>query len=156
MYIYITVYRIAGTYGHGHHYLSTNSVEVYLPWNDTWIDLPTLPDISKHDGSVVPMTDTNILSLDIASSGNRLHLVGGESMNWNTGAMTDVKKVYRLEFDRGNKSYSWSDHYDHEMGKCGLWCSHLVIILFLDMYMQMVGGNGAVGVPDTFFASFHF
>ena len=97
----------------------TTSVELYLPWNDTWINLPTLPDIKQH-GTVLPVTDTLIMSLAIAGGSNSLHLVGGVHQDWNTGATSMTNNVWRLFFHIGNHSYYWDDHYTHDMGKCGV------------------------------------
>ena len=102
-----------------------------MPWNDTWIDLPALPDIAYPDGTVYPMTDTHIMAL---GGGNRLHLVGGENTEWNTGAGRVTRKVWQLQFNRGNHSYQWTDQYDSDMGKCRVWCSHVVILLFVRYY----------------------
>ena len=102
-----------------------------MTWNDTWIDLPTLPDFTYHDGTVWPMTDTLLMSLDTAGSVNSLHLVGGENRDWSTGVQTVTWKVWELQFNRGKPHYHWDDGLDHEMGKCGLWHSHVVIILFV-------------------------
>ena len=55
-----------------------HTVEVYLPWNNTWLELPTLPTFTD-DGSVLDMTFTQILSLPMGSAGlSTVCLLGGE------------------------------------------------------------------------------
>ena len=53
---------------------TTNSVELYLPWNDIWIDLPNLPHWEDPNGNY-SMTETLIMSLQIAGDLNSLHLL---------------------------------------------------------------------------------
>ena len=39
------------------------SVEVYLPWNDTWYSLPELPTLTDDRGRKWNMTDTHLMTL---------------------------------------------------------------------------------------------
>ena len=52
-------------------------------------------------------------------------------MDYNTGATRMTTKVWQLEFNIGSHTYHWTDQYDDQMGKGGVWCSHVVIILFV-------------------------
>merc|ERR1712008_184835 len=55
-----------------------HTVEVYLPWNNTWLELPTLPTVTYDDGSVLNITLTQILSLTMGSGGvTTVCLLGG-------------------------------------------------------------------------------
>ena len=112
--------------GDGYH--PTNSVELYLPWNNTWVSLHDLPDFPADDGAVVNMTNTLIMSVDITGAGNTLHLMGGEHTDWSTGVTRITSKVWRLRFNTDTHSYHWKDEIDSNMGKCGVWCSHVVNI----------------------------
>ena len=104
-----------------------------MPWNDTWIDLPTLPDWTYPDGTVYPVTDTLIMSLASPGGANILHLLGGANVDWTTRLETVNRKVWQLGFDRGSQSYFWTDKLDPDMCKCGFWC-HVIIFLF-DRYV---------------------
>ena len=117
------LYLITGLYVDGHDRHTTNSVELYLPWNDSWIDLPDLPDFA-HDGAVVPMTDTHIMSLAISGDANHLHLVGGQHSDWSTSVERMTGQVWRLEFDQDKHRYYWDGRLDRDMGRFGLLCSH--------------------------------
>ena len=90
-----------------------NSVELYLPWNNTWLDLPPLPDPVDGAGR---MDMTRIMSLT-DSAGSNLYLPGGSSSDWNTGLTTDTGTVWRLLWDRGSRTYSWIDSLDPELGR---------------------------------------
>ena len=61
--IYIAAYLTIGLYSDKRLPYPINSVEMYLPWNDTWGDLPTLPNWTGADGTVHQMTNTHIMSL---------------------------------------------------------------------------------------------
>ena len=113
---------------HGSH--PTTSVELYLPWTNTWIDLPPLPHITAH-GTMYNITDTLIMSLATAGGGNTLHLVGGQNSDWSTGEERVTRKVWQLRFSSDTHSYHWTDVLDSKMGKCGVEWSHVVIIIFI-------------------------
>ena len=84
---------------------SVQSVEVYIPWNNTWLDLPSLPDLSDEGDR---MDLTSILSLT-DSAGSFLYLLGGSSNDWDSGECRETGTVWRLEWDRGSRTYSWRD-----------------------------------------------
>ena len=92
---------------------SVNSVEVYIPWNNTWLDLPPLPDLGDGEGR---MDQTRIMSLT-DSGGSYLHLLGGSRSDYNTEMATDTGTVLRLQWDRGSQTYSWIDSLDPALGR---------------------------------------
>ena len=118
----------------------TESVELYLPWNDTWIDLPTLPqwkefDVKNdaewnHDADVdgweEEMTVTQIMSLANAGRRNILYLLGGANIRTYRKKMTN--KVWWLAFNTGNHSYYWYYSAYHAMGKFVGGCPVLQIL----------------------------
>ena len=97
------------------HYIS--SAEVYLPWKDTWLELPPLPDIYQGHR----MEITRIFSLN-TDSGLRLHLLGGD-YGLASGGGRYTRSVYQLQWQDSNSSYYWTDHWDPDMGE--LHYSHL-------------------------------
>jgi len=114
------------------------SVEVYLPWNNTWLELPTLPTTTLADGSVLNMTFTQIFSLTMGSAGgSTLCLLGGEHADLDRDVGTFTPHVWRLSYHSGNHTYYW----DHDTA----------ITPYMDMAME-VQGSPLVGVPDTFYA----
>jgi hypothetical protein len=153
MYI-VYPYLIIGVYRDGDVLHPTSSVELYLPWSDSWIPLPSLPNITLSDGAVLPMTNTHIMFL-VTNSANMVHLVGGTSTDWNTGLETMTSKVWELPYNRANHTYYWDTSIAPDMGKYGVRCSHVVIIIFTDMHMASIE-SAAVGVPDNFFQHFNF
>ena len=119
MYFYISIPFPTGSYlddeGLAH---AAISVELYLPWNDTWIDLDFLPAMT-HNGTVFHMTDTHIMSLAVAGFSNRLSLLGGMIMDWNTDIELITDRVCKLTFNFGKHSYFWDACVHLVMGKCG-------------------------------------
>ena len=129
------------------------SVEVYLPWNNTWLELPTLPAWTNDAGTVRKITLTQILSLTM-SSGSTVCLLGGEHADLDTYVGTHTPHVWMLSYHRGNHTYYWDHHtaLAPDMGKCVCVCvRHLLILILPDMDME-VWGRPVVGVPDTFYA----
>jgi hypothetical protein len=96
-------------------------VELYLPWNDTWIDLPPLPDLT-FDGNKFKMSDTNIMSLRLTEDKNILYLLGGSNMDMSRFDERTTSKVWVLEFIMDNHTYCWSQN-DPELGKYDI-CLH--------------------------------
>ena len=96
------------------HRIST--VEIYLPWTDTWLELPPLPDIDPGHR----MENTRIFSLNTGGS-LRLYLLGGLYYLGGRGRYT--RSVYQLQWQDSNRSYYWTDHWDPDMGE--LHYSHL-------------------------------
>ena len=88
-------------------------MEVYLPWNNTWLDLPPLPDLGDGDGR---MDRTRIMSLTV-SGGSDLHLLGGSRTDWNTGEVRATRTVWRLEWDSGSQTYSWTSRSNQALGR---------------------------------------
>ena len=91
---------------------SVHSVEVYIPWNNTWLDLPPLPDLGDGGDR---MDRTRIMFL--TGGGFRLHLLGGTRTDWNTGEDSITRRVWKLEWDRGSQTYCWIDSYDPALGR---------------------------------------
>ena len=119
-----------------------HSVEVYLPWNNTWLDLPPLPELSDGGGR---MDMTRIMSLT-DSGGSYLYLLGGSSSDRNTGFTTDTGTVWRLLWDRGSRTYSWIDG-----PQLGRWLgSPLPTLCLISTFTDTNFGVAmAVGVPDN-------
>ena len=114
-------YLSTGSYKDGGSlFYERNSVELYLPWNDTWIDLPTLPEIIYANVLVLNMTSTRIMSMALAGNLNALYLVGGSGVDWNMSDEIVNKSVWQLKYSNVNYSYYWAN--DTEMGKCGMCC----------------------------------
>ena len=89
-----------------------HSVEVFLPWNNTWIFLPQLP-VRNHGGGERKMDMTQVMSISTdAGGGQRLYLPGGSSMDWSTNVETSIKTVWTLEYNTHNKTYHWTDNND--------------------------------------------
>ena len=86
-------------------------VEVYLPWNDTWMELPELPDMGEGDGGMVK---TRIMS--IPDGALCLYLLGGSSMNTDGRPQMATARVWQLQWDYNSHNYSWEDRYTPEMG----------------------------------------
>ena len=132
---------------------SALTVELYLPWSDSWIDLPDLPNWEYEDGTVVQMTDTNIVSLPISSDTHSVALLGGEHVDWDTGEESMNPNVWELVFNNENKTYTW-DYSRVSMGEYCIYDEVSVLYYYLlDMAMEGLGA-AAVRVPDTFFSSF--
>ena len=106
-----------------------NSVEVYLPWNNTWVGLPPLPDLGEGDGR---LDLSPIMSLPSGGGGSDLCLLGGSSNDYNTGIATDVNTVWRLVWESTSQTYSWINTYVPALGKKlnpPIICKGLLIIL---------------------------
>ena len=93
-----------------HHQVT--SVEVYLPWNDTWVGLADLP-VWQHEGSEIKMNEAGMIYL-ISTGG--LFLLGGISGDGNTGRSYAAKKVYDLAWNHSYHSYYW-DSGNPDLGK---------------------------------------
>ena len=92
------------------------SVEVYIPWNDTWLDLPLLP-----DQGVVQfgrMSSTNMMYLlESGGGGSYLYLLGGSSNAWSIGEASSTSEVWRLMWDSNSQTYSWTSTVAPELGE---------------------------------------
>ena len=86
-----------------------SSVELYLPWNDTWLELPPLP----GDGQGQRITDTHIFSLN-ANGGLGLNLLGGV-LSLSSGGEVYTNHVWQLMWT--NSSYYWTDELFPPMGE---------------------------------------
>ena len=93
-----------------------SSAELYIPWNNTWVPLPTLPDWTA-DGSVHQMTITQVMVMDTAGVANRLYLVGGASMDWSTMTESSIKTVWVLRFNSASHGYYWDSSTTQAMGE---------------------------------------
>ena len=91
-----------------------NSVELYLPWNNTWLDLPPLPDLGNKHGR---MDRTNIMSLT-DGGGSHLYLLGGYSTDLTTGMTATTGTVWRLMgVGPKSQSYAWTSSFDPALGR---------------------------------------
>ena len=80
----------------------TRTAEVYLPWSDSWFNLPTLPTFTD-DGAQYNITDAHIFSILTTGGGYKLYLVGGGDIA--RGVVTLTKHIYHLEY---NGTYHWN------------------------------------------------
>ena len=93
---------------------SVFGVEVYLPWNDTWLDLPPLPDLGGGYGR---MDRTRLMFLsDVAGGVPLLYLLGGSTTIWSHGVDASDRRVWILQWDTFNHTYSWSDRDEPLLG----------------------------------------
>ena len=95
------------------------TAEVYIPWTDSWRPLPALPAWTDSEGSH-NMTDTRLMFLTSPDGTLKLHLLGGSSDDWNTGGVDLTPQVWRLLWNCGSRSYSWTADYDPALGGCSL------------------------------------
>ena len=80
-------------------------MEVYIPWNNTWLDLPLLPDLGDGGGR---MERTRIMYMTDTSAGFNLYLLGASRTDLNTGWIISTNTVWTLMWDMGSKTYSWT------------------------------------------------
>ena len=66
------------------------------------------------------MTDTRLMFLPGPDGLLRLHLLGGTSTDWGTGREYLSPQVWRLLWNSGSLSYSWTADYDPVLGGCSL------------------------------------
>ena len=101
---------------------TTSKVELYIPWNNTWVYLPDLPEIEDPiTEEKLPMSKTHIVSIDQKNKGPALLLLGGsavkhEPINKKRDKATS-RLVWRLQWQRENNTFSWTEHFDKEMGE---------------------------------------
>ena len=86
------------------------TVEVYIPWNRTWVSLPPLPTLDQGD-----MWWTRIISIMIAGL-NRLYLVGGEHYEYNTGVSAVTRLVWQLRHNSSGYYWYSNSDLDPDMG----------------------------------------
>ena len=80
------------------------SAEVYIPWTNTWFNLPTLPTFTDDDGAQYNITDAHIFSI-ITEGGYKLYLVGGMNYDIARQLVLPTKHIYLLEY---NGTYHWN------------------------------------------------
>ena len=92
----------------------TRTAEVYLPWSDSWFNLPTLPTFTD-DGAQYNITDAHIFSI-LTGGLYELYLVGGMNFDIARHAVIPTKHIYVLEY---NGTYHWNQNSDlyPDMGK---------------------------------------
>ena len=81
-------------------------MELFVPWNDTWIYLPDLPKIEVEKEELI-MSKTHVVSIAENDRGSALLLLGGTFVNRKT--MSEEKSsrgVWRLLWDKTSCSYS--------------------------------------------------
>ena len=49
-----------------------------------------------------------------------LRLLGGSSVDWSISAVSLTPQVWRLQWNDGNRSYSWTADWDPALGGCSL------------------------------------
>jgi hypothetical protein len=96
------------------------TVELYIPWTDSWRPLPALPAFTDLSGGSHNMTDTRLMVLTGQDGLLRLHLLGGLSVDMSTIRQYSTRQVWRLDWNDNSRSYSWSADYDQAMGGCSL------------------------------------
>ena len=122
-------------------------MEVYIPWNNTWLDLPPLPDLGDGGGR---MDRTSIIFMTGSGGGrSSLHLLGGSRTDWNIGRATYTGTVWRLLWDDGSQTYSWTDSYDPPLGKY-LGSPIPTLGLLYNITGTFFANALAAGVPDNF------
>ena len=89
-------------------------MELYIPWNNTWLDLPPLPDLADGAGR---MDRTRIMHMTGSEGGFRLYLLGGSTTDWNTGESTFTETVWRIVWDSSSKTYSWTNRATPVLGR---------------------------------------
>ena len=94
----------------------TRSVELYIPWNNSWVSLPSLPDF-PDDGIVCKMTFTHIMLIDLSGRGNSLYLMGGVDMVWSPVTEYITAAVFELVFNSASHSYYWDSALTQHMGE---------------------------------------
>ena len=128
------------------------SVEVYLPWTDTWEGLGDMP-VWHEGGSERKMDQAGMIFLP---SEAELILLGGLSMDWNTGVDYLTKKVFELTWNSSSHSYYWHCGGAPDLGKwTGLLrtVTHVQLAYVSDIFYDV--GLETVAVPDSFLSTFH-
>ena len=97
-----------------YHY--TRTVEVYLPWSDTWFNLPTLPTFSDVDGTQYNITAAQIFSI-LTSNSYQVYLMGGVNYDINRSVVKPTKQVYRLEYNGTFHYWNHDSAIVPDMGK---------------------------------------
>ena len=95
-----------------------SSAELYIPWNNTWVDLPTLPVFRDHDVTL-QITNPGMMWLHKPYYG--LYLLGGCSYDLPTGMETCTTDVWNLMPTEDKLSHYWTSetipplgtHYNH-------------------------------------------
>ena len=82
----------------------TPTVELYIPWNRTWVSLPPLPTLDQGD-----MWFTRIISM-MSGGLNMLYLVGGLHYDPNTRVGTYTRHVWTLQ--HSSSGYYWYSNSD--------------------------------------------
>ena len=98
------------------------TVEVFIPWKNTWYSLPDLPTFTDDHGGERNMTDTKLMTLD----GSRPYLVGGAWIDMNTGHGRYTKNVWMLEWDPYTRTYHWTQ-LAHTLGRYSQCAQYLPI-----------------------------
>ena len=120
-------------------------MEVYIPWNNTWLDLPPLPDLV--DGDSWPMDETRIMFIE-REAGSFLYLLGGSNHHWNTESEKTIGRVWRLQWDKGFQNYSWTTFGNQALGRYLGPNYTRFSIYFPDTVFASSGL--AVGIPENF------
>ena len=116
--IFLLLKSFIGAYKAGGSIHPTSSVEVYLPWNDTWIELPQLPGWQVPPKWTVKRMDlTRLMSLTSRAQGTQLFLLGGSHTEWNAGKGLVTKEVSQLRWNSGSRNYSWDDEDVRALGR---------------------------------------
>ena len=102
-------------------------MELYIPWNDTWLELPALPSIEPGHR----MTNTRTISLTRQDGVPRLYLLGG---NYYLSPLQKryTDKVWGLVWNGTMQSYNWILE-KHSLSKLHLYLTVLIVPLLFQI-----------------------
>ena len=110
-------------------------MELYLPWNDTWIDIGTLPQTPDDVGNVRQITDAHIMTFQTGGV-ITLNVVGADIMDWNTGVEAVSAHVWKLMFSHVNHTHFWDSRDVDLMGKCDVQGSSSLLAMLVTILMS--------------------
>ena len=90
---------------------SISSVELYVPWNNTWVNLPLLPFVELN----YRMVATQVMSLSMYGL-SKLCLLGGD-YQVSKNAAIGTNGVWELLWNDTSRSYSWEEGMDINLRK---------------------------------------
>ena len=89
------------------------SVEVYLPWNDTWVGLADMPD-GEQEGLKMKINQAGMI---YSLSTGHLFLLGGQYTDYNADKEYDLKTVFDLALNSSSHNYYWQTDGNPDLGK---------------------------------------
>ena len=90
---------------------SISSVELYVPWNNTWVNLPLLPFVELN----YRMVATQVMSLSMYGL-SKFCLLGGD-YQVSKNAAIGTNGVWELLWNDTSRSYSWEEGIDIRLRK---------------------------------------